>query len=150
MSHNDHRPGAPVNTTRIRDLLAQTMEDAPNNHEATFKPEADAILRTFIVIPKTDLPGATPHPTNPNVATFGHTTASRSRWAGTAETHYERALAHLAAAKWIAAEPPVNEGDVEALRNVPDNMAGVFGDKGHLARELARAGVRAEAVGRDE
>src|SRR5690625_4390526 len=109
MSHNDHRPGGPVNTNRIRDLLAQTMEDAPNNHEATFKPEADAILRTFIVIPKTDLP---------NVATFGHTTASRSRWAGTAETHYERALAHLAAAKWIDAEPPVDEADVEALTQV--------------------------------
>src|SRR5690625_3201325 len=141
MSHNDHRPGGPVNTNRIRDLLAQTMEDAPNNHEATFKPEADAILRTFIVIPKTDLP---------NVATFGHTTASRSRWAGTAETHYERALAHLAAAKWVDAEPPVDEDDVEALTQVLDNMAGVFGDKGHLARELARAGVRVEAVDRDE
>jgi len=42
----------------------------------------------------------------------------------------------------IDAEPPVDEDNVEALRSVLDNMAGVFGDKGHLARELDRAGVR--------
>src|SRR5690625_1596674 len=140
MSHNDHRPGAPVNTTRIRDLLAQTMEDAPNNHEATFKPEADAILRTFIVIPKTDLPGANPHPTNPNVATFGHTTASRSRWAGTAEMHHERALAHLAAAEWIAAEPPVNEDDVEALAELLRKNEHTGAPVTALARRLLQTG----------
>src|SRR5690625_1117038 len=125
------------------------MEDAPNNHEPNFKPEADAILRTFIVIPKTDLPGANPHPTNPNVATFGHTTASRSRWAGKAEMHYERALAHLAAAKWIDAEPPVNEGDVEALADLMvDIEAENIYDYHDLARRLIQTGQ--VQVNRDE
>src|SRR5690625_107620 len=124
-----HRPGGPLDTNRIRDMIENLGPDA--------------ILRHFVVIPKGDLPEVTAGRYRASVGPFSantHDDAAANRIWG-------HALAALALAEHLDA---VNEDDVEALRNVLDNMAGVFGDKGHLARELARAGVRVETVDRDE
>src|SRR5690625_2788217 len=142
-----------MNTNRIRDRLIVIIGDnvSPSGDAARWElyDAALGILSEFVLIPKTDLPGANPHPTNPNIATFGHTTASRNRRAGKAETHYERALAHLAAAKWIDAEPPVNEGDVEALADLMvDIEAENIYDYHDLARRLIQTGQ--VQVNRDE